>query len=269
MLSKLGFATFWGATSQLPRPAGVSSVVFVPHNLETHKTHDEINRICMAFMNGFSPRFEATQKGGATRYKFEEGDWMFWFSPFNQKYKREHLAYLEHILSDDCKPLRGMDRPHSWALVKGEKHSGFVFVHNDLNFVSKNFFCVNTFIRALWEHADKVDNWVRLVNAGVDKDEALYFMWMTESLVGETYSYSFLMSHHGPLAENIGFGNFLEGIPQIMGDKIFAKEGWETGIHQMWGKGDTPKSLLGLQSEGRFGRSSKKDLVTLIKERKR
>jgi hypothetical protein len=244
--------------------------VFVPNNLETHKTHAEISRICMAFMDRFAPRFEATKKGGETRYKIEDGDWMFWFSPFNQKYKREHLKYLEHILSNDCKVLRGLARPDSWGLVKGDKNSGFVFVHNDLNFVSKHFFCVNLFIRALWEYPEKVDNWVSLVNAGIDKDEALYFMWMTESGTPDgTYSYSFLTAHHGPLAENINLTSFLEGTPEIPGKKVFGKDGWETGVHHMWGTGDTPKKLLGLQAEGRFGGYSKKDLVTLIKERKR
>jgi hypothetical protein len=223
----------------------------------------------MAFMRYFKPQFQSTRKGGEARRSFKDGDWMFWFSPFNKKYKREHLAYLEHIMSPDCKVLRGLDRPHSWGLVNHGKSSGFVFVHNDLNFVSKHFFCVNTFIRALWEFPEHVDNWVSLVNAGIDKDEALYFMWMTEERVVDRYSYSFRTAHHGPVAENIGWGNFIEGIPQIMGDSIFSKDGWETGIHQMWGTGDTPKSLLGLESEGRFGGSSKKDLVTLIKERKR
>jgi hypothetical protein len=269
MPSKLGFATFWGATTELPRPSGVSSVVFVPNNLETHKPQVEMNHICMAFMQGFKPVFRSTQRGGDIRRRLEDGDWMFWFSPFDQKYKRTHLAYLEHILSDDCKVLRSMERPDSWGLVRGDKYSGFVFVHNNLHFVSRHFLLVNTFIRALWEHEHKVDNWVRLVEAGVDKDEALYFMWMTEDLRDGVYHYSFLTSHHGPVADRINFDNFLSGVPQLPGENRFDGDGWETGIHIMWGNKDTYKSLLGLDAEGRFGASSKKDLVTLIKERKR
>lgn len=269
MLSKLGFATFWGATSDLPRPEGVSNVVFVPNNLETHRPYTRMNEICMAFMRSFEPRFRSTRKGVTSRCTLEDGDWMFWFSPFNQTYKREHLAYLEHIMSPNCKVLRNLDRPHSWGLVKHGEHSGFVFVHDNLNFISKHFFCVNTFIRALWEYPEHVDNWVSLVNSGIDKDEALYFMWVLSNRVGDRYTYSFRTTHHGPLGDSVGLKAFLSGTPVEPGLHVFSKDGWETGIHTMWGTGDTHQSLLGLKKDGRFGGSSNKDLVTLIKERKR
>lgn len=270
MLSKLGFAKFWGATGDLPRPEGVSSVVFVPHDLETHTPDPRMGEICMAFMQTFGPVFRSTNKGGKTRRRLEEGDWMFWFSPFDEKYKRTHLAYLEHIMSDECKVLRGMERPDSWSLVKGEGHSGFVFVHNNLHFLSKHFLLVNTFIRALWEYPEHVDTWVRLVKAGVDKDEALYFMWVTEEFVviDGIYNYTFRTTHHGPVADRINLENFLSGTPKTPGEYRFDEEGWEVGIHTMWGNEDTFRSLLKISGAGRFGASSEKDLATLIKERK-
>ena len=201
------------------------------------------------------------------RGNFEDGDWMFWFSPFNQKYKKTHLTYLEHIMSDECTPLKNLCRPDSWAVVKGEKHSGFVFVHNDLNFVSKYFFSVNCFIRALWETPEVVDRWLLLVENGVDKNEALYFMWINPYYTNSKYQYSFLSSQHGPLADLINLDNFLAGTPEIETDIRFAKGGWETGIHKMWGAKHRYQDILGLNNEGRFLVTSEKDIVTLILER--
>lgn len=279
-VSKLGYAVNWATNAYNPRSHGVSSVVFVPHDLENYKPDARLGEICMAFMHDMEPEFYSTKLKGSDRGYFEDGDWLFWMSPFEHsgeddaktnKFPKSHMAYVEHIMSDKCRPLKYFNKPSSWSWVINEYEgncSGLVFVQDNLHFNSKEFFFVNTLIRALWEYPEHVDKWVELVDAGVDKDEALYFMWVNQGFASDgKYTYGFYSTGHSPFDEQITWSNFLEGTPEYPAECVFSNEGWETGIQNMWGQEDDLSTLLGLSRSRYSYEPTDKDLITLILER--
>lgn len=231
----------------------------------------------MAFMRYFTEKnygrdifsFNSTQKKGARRETFEQGDWMFYMSPTTMKIKKTHLQYVEWIMGVESKALSKMDKPDSWAVVNdGKNPSILVFVHDNLEFRAKSMFLINTMLRALWEYPQAVDKWVELVEAGVDKDEALYFMWVLTSKEGGYNTYYINSSGHTPFTSTFNIDNFLAGKPVDKYKGTFFEKGWETGIQQMWGTNQRLHEILKLEAKDRFNYGSKEDLVTLIKNRK-
>lgn len=275
MISKLQYAINYCALACLPRPTGVSSCVFVPHNLEDYRPIMTMHQACMAFMRlshrddyGNSVfKYQSTKKKGEQRTKLEAGDWMFYMSPITAKIKKSHLGYVEWIMGKESKALSKQDKPDSWAVVNdGENNSILVFVHDNLEFRAKSMFLVNTLLRAIWEYPSHVDKWVELVEAGIDKDEALYFMWVIQGGTAGKYNYGFQSGGHCPFVGRITFDNFLKGEPIAKFAGTFLDEGWETGINGMWGTAKSFDQILNITGD-RYTYTNEKDLITLIKER--